>query len=196
MADLTARQKEIIEVSIKLIAEGGIQKLTMSNIAKQIGISEPAIYRHFRSKLDILLAVLGQFKERSEFQLKRARFFDSSGMILLETIFLEHTGQFAAHPHMAAVVFAEEAFRNDPRLTEEIFAVMDLAHKTISGVIERAQAREEIRRDLPKEHLTLVILGALRLLVKRWQMSHYSFDLQEESVRVWESLKTLLSSES
>ena len=193
MAEMTTRQKEIVEVAIKLIAEGGIQNLTMSNIARQIGVSEPAIYRHFRSKMDILLAMLGQFKQRSEFQLKQARFFDSSGIVLLETIFLEHAGQFAAHPHMAAVVFAEEAFRSEPRLAEETFVIMTLAYDTVAGIIERAQARREIRSDIPKDHLALMILGSLRLLVKRWCMSKYAFELQPESVRVWESLKTLLS---
>lgn len=196
MVDMTSRQKEIIEVAIKLIAQGGIQKLTMSNIAKQIGISEPAIYRHFQSKMDILLAILGQFKQRSEFQIKRAQFFDSSGLVLLEAIFLEHTKQFAAHPHMAAVMFSEEVFQNDVQLAEEIFSIMTLIHDTIVDVIERAQARKELRADLPKEHLALMFLGTLRLLVKRWYLSSYGFDLQQESVKVWESWKTLLAVQS
>lgn len=193
MAELTRRQKQIIEVTIKLIAEGGIQHLTMSNIAKQIGISEPAIYRHFQSKMDILLTMLGQFKERSEFQLKRAKFFDSSGLILLETIFLEYTGQFAAHPYMAAVIFSEDVFQNNAQLAEEILSIMELVHETIVDVVERAQARGELRADIPKSHMALMFLGTLRLLVKRWYLSQYSFDLQQESVHVWESWKKLLA---
>ena len=196
MIDMTPRQKEIIEAAIKLIAQGGIQKLTMSNIAKQIGFSEPAIYRHFQSKMDILLAILGQFKQRSEFQIKRAQFFDSSGLVLLEAIFLEHTKQFADHPHMAAVMFSEEVFQNDVQLAEEIFSIMTLIHDTIVDIIERAQARKELRTDLPKEHLALMFLGTLRLLVKRWYLSNYGFDLQQESVKVWESWKTLLAVQS
>jgi AcrR family transcriptional regulator len=196
MKDMTPRQKEIIEVAIKLIAQGGIQKLTMSNIAKQIGFSEPAIYRHFQSKMDVLLAILGQFKQRSEFQLKRAQFFDSSGLILLEAIFLEHTKQFVDHPQMAAVMFSEEVFQNDVRLAEEIFSIMTLIHDTIVDIIKRAQARKELRADLPKEHLSLMFLGTLRLLVKRWYLSNYGFDLQQESVKVWESWKTLLAVQS
>ncbi len=193
MTDLTPRQHEILEAAITLIAQGGIQKLTMSNIAKHIGISEPAIYRHFQNKMAILLTMLGQFKQRSEFQLKRAQFFDSSGLTLLETIFLEHTRQLAAHPHMAAVLFSEEMFQNDTQLAEEIFSIMTLTHNTIAEVIERAQARKELRADLPKEHLALMFLGTLRILVKRWYLSHYAFDLQQESVRVWNSWKTLLA---
>jgi AcrR family transcriptional regulator len=192
MAELTKRQKDISEAAIKVIAEGGIQKLTMGNVARQLDISEPAIYRHFSGKLDILLAMLGQFKQRAEFQLKQVQFFDTSGLLLLETIFLEHSAQFTANPHLAAVMFSEEAFCNDPRLREEIVAILNLTHETISGVIERAQSKGQIRADLPSDHLALMTLGALRLLVKRWHLSNFAFDLREESSRVWESLKTLL----
>ena len=55
---LTDRQKEIIEVSLNLIAGKGIQGLTIKNISKEIGISEPAIYRHYENKIQILIALL------------------------------------------------------------------------------------------------------------------------------------------
>lgn len=50
MNDFTVRQKQIIQQSIQLIADKGIQGLTIKNISKSIGISEPAIYRHFDNK--------------------------------------------------------------------------------------------------------------------------------------------------
>jgi TetR/AcrR family fatty acid metabolism transcriptional regulator len=193
MAELTMRQQEIMEIAIKLMARRGIQQVTMKNIAKQLGISEPAIYRHFESKMAILLAILAQFKEHSRAHLTRARSLESSGILRLETIFLEHAGQFVKHPHTAVVVFSEELFQNDLRLAEEVFAMMTLAQETVAEIIGEAQINGEIRPDLPQDHLALMILGTLRLLVKRWHLSHYAFDLQQESARVWESLKTLFT---
>ena len=191
--ELTARQKEIVEVAIRLIHEGGIQHVTMKNLAHALGISEPAIYRHFQNKMDILLSMLEQFKQRSATHLQRARSLNESGMKQLETIFLEHSGQFSTHPHMSAVVFSEEAFQDNSQLSEKIFSVMTLAHDTIVEIIDSAQQHREIRDDIPKEHLALMILGALRLMVKRWRLSNYAFDLKEESHRVWASLSTLLA---
>jgi hypothetical protein len=94
---------------------------------------------------------------------------------------------------MAAVVFSEELFQNDSQLAEEIFSVMKLAHETMTFIIERAQERGEIRNDIAKESLALVILGALRLMVKKWQLSKYAYSLEQESAQVWAALKTLLS---
>ena len=62
MKKFTERQQQIVEIAIKLIADKGIQNLTTKNLAKEIGISEPAIYRHFSSKLEILKAVITNFQ--------------------------------------------------------------------------------------------------------------------------------------
>ena len=55
---LTERQQEIWDHAIALISEKGIQGLTMKNLSKRLGISEPAIYRHYENKIDILVSLL------------------------------------------------------------------------------------------------------------------------------------------
>jgi len=192
MTEFTTRQQEIIDAAIQLIHKGGIQHLTMKNLSKQLGISEPALYRHFESKLAILLSMLQRFKQRSENHLVRARALEGSGLAQLKTIFLEHSGQFTANPHMTAVVFSEEAFQDDSRLAETIFSVMELAHSTVSDIIGEGQEQGVIRSDIPQEHGALIVLGSLRLMVKRWRLSNYEFDLEQESVEVWKSLHALL----
>ncbi len=42
--------QNIVEASFKLMAEHGIEKMSLSMIAKEVGISKPAIYYHFSSK--------------------------------------------------------------------------------------------------------------------------------------------------
>ena len=55
-------QTEIIDKSISIIGTKGIQGLTIKNLSKEIGISEPGIYRHFESKTASLLALLSTFE--------------------------------------------------------------------------------------------------------------------------------------
>ena len=197
MADLTARQKEIIEVAVKLMAEGGIQKLTMKNIARAMKISEPAIYRHFESKMDILLSMLTQFKQHSGDHLRSARALNGLRLAQLETIFLEHAGAFLQIIRISPRwCFRKRPFKMIHAWLSRVFSIMTTADETIAEVIDEAQHNGEIRADLPKEHLTLMILGTLRLMVKRWRLTGYAFDLQQESRQVWNSLKTLLAIDS
>ena len=58
----TERQNQIIEESIKLIHNQGIQGMTIKNISNAIGLTEAAIYRHFKSKDEILSTILDDFR--------------------------------------------------------------------------------------------------------------------------------------
>ncbi len=48
---LTPRQAEIVDAALKLIAEQGIQHLTIRNLSTAIGVTEAALYRLRRTEL-------------------------------------------------------------------------------------------------------------------------------------------------
>ena len=48
------RRIQIARAAITLIAERGIEGLSMGAIARQIGVVPSAIYRHFRNKDEVL----------------------------------------------------------------------------------------------------------------------------------------------
>ena len=52
------RQQQIVETARKIITDQGMEHLTMEALAKEIGLSEAAIYRHVDSKQEILFMVL------------------------------------------------------------------------------------------------------------------------------------------
>jgi len=192
MTQFTERQKNIIEASIKLISEKGIQQLTIKNISKKLGISEPAIYRHFESKLDILLAILANFKNNAQEIVQQNRSIESSAFDQIEMRFAAHLKQFVLSPAIAAVVFSEEIFQNDKKLAKEVAAIMQLNQEAVSMLVEKGQRKNEIRTDIPGEQISLIIMGSLRLLVTKWRLSDYSFNLEQEGAALWQSIKKLI----
>lgn len=62
MQEFTHRQIEIMEAATNRISKFGIQNLTIKTLAEDIGLSEPALYRHFKSKNEILWSLLEYFK--------------------------------------------------------------------------------------------------------------------------------------
>ena len=55
----------IIEVSYKLFVEKGYEKSSIQDIINELGLSKGAIYHHFRSKEEILYAVLNREQEKN-----------------------------------------------------------------------------------------------------------------------------------
>ena len=63
---MTPRQKEIVEKAIEIIVEDGFKALTVKNLSEKMGFSEPALYRHFKGKNAVILAILEKIKTDME----------------------------------------------------------------------------------------------------------------------------------
>lgn len=196
MTKFTRRQSEIIDAAIVLLARGGVQELTTRKISLELGTAEAATYRHFKSKQDILLGVLERFKEMAmqagqkvEESLQRG----IPGYEMAEWLFKSRARTLSGNKALAAVIFSEELFRDDPRLSEKVFEIMKISFDSLNMAIERGREERRIRKDLPAGHLTSIILASLRLTVTRWRMSGYQFDLIRESEEMWTTLNRLIT---
>lgn len=58
------RKAQIIEATLRLVAEHGLVGASMSRIAEAVGISNAALYRHFESREDILIGAHDALIER------------------------------------------------------------------------------------------------------------------------------------
>ncbi|MCB9503194.1 MAG: TetR/AcrR family transcriptional regulator [Deferribacteres bacterium] len=192
MKEFSARQKEIIRAAIELIAESGIQSVTIKKLSQKIGIAESAIYRHFENKLEILLGILSQFRSSKMEALEYIQAADATEIEQLQMVFSERFKQFTRNPAITAVIFSEEIFQNDKRLADEVYAIMNSSLKMILSIIQRGQQNKSIRSDISADQLSLIIIGALRLLVVRWRLSSFSFDLTKEGEKLWLSIRQMI----
>lgn len=56
-------REAILEEALKLFSEKGIKETTVRDIARAVGITEGAIYRHFESKEQIVYELFGRYSE-------------------------------------------------------------------------------------------------------------------------------------
>ena len=56
--------REILEVSLKLFSEKGFDGTTVRDIAKAIGITQSSLYKHYRSKEEILEKIFDEMRRR------------------------------------------------------------------------------------------------------------------------------------
>ncbi|PIW69255.1 MAG: hypothetical protein COW08_08110, partial [Ignavibacteriales bacterium CG12_big_fil_rev_8_21_14_0_65_30_8] len=105
------RQNMIIDEAIKIIHIGGYQSFSIRELSKQVKISEPAIYRHFLNKEDIVLGILNRIIEldnlvEKELKSKKTAKEKFKDFILVRIKFLEK------NPEMTSVLFSEDIFNN------------------------------------------------------------------------------------
>jgi len=189
---MTERQAEIIERSMDLIAEKGIQGLTIKNLSKKIGISEPAIYRHYSSKNEIVLALLNIFDEMSMMFSSIMESYEGTAIEKIQFMFDKMIGMFVENPSMVAVIFSEELFKNEAVLNEKVIAIQNRNQETIENILKKGKNNHDIREDVDTKYLAVVVMGALRFLVNKWNLNNAAFNLQTEGKGLLDAIKTLL----
>ncbi|MBN2601350.1 MAG: TetR/AcrR family transcriptional regulator [Candidatus Marinimicrobia bacterium] len=192
MPNFSPRQQEIIEAAIAIIAENGIQFLTIKNLAKKINVTEGAIYRHFTNKLEILNGILDLFQARANANFSPA-VQDSSAMENLHKIIHGMTATFVENPAISAVIFSEEIFQNHKQLSDTVFSIMSNNLNTIEQIIQTGCENGEIRTDIPARQLAILIMGGMRLTVNRWRLSGHSNNLLQAGEQYWQTVKKILS---
>ncbi|HOS39442.1 MAG TPA: TetR/AcrR family transcriptional regulator [Spirochaetota bacterium] len=189
------RRDEIMDASLRLIERKGIQNLTTKNIAREVGFTEPGIYRHFASKEDILAAILERFRSVVNDRNRAILDGDMDPLDRIGAMYANTIGYFAENPSVTAAVFAEEIFQNSSRLSATVRRIMDRTQRALRTTIRLGQERGGVRGDLPDEQLALIVMGSFRLLVTRWRLSGRSFNLVREGAKLWETVRAMLSAE-
>jgi len=174
--DTKTRQRQILDASLNLIKEGGIQNLTMKRISSKVGISEQAIYRHFKSKHDILCTIINHINEHF------AAAFESVKSIpsiedRMQAFMDHHLVYFQNNPATAAVIFSEEIFQGNAELVQKVNRLVERRINIIAKFIETAQEEGRFRRDLIAEDMAYIFLGSLRFLVTAWRLGGFRYDL-------------------
>ena len=190
---LSKRQQQIINESINIIDEKGIQGLTIKNLSKAIGISEPGIYRHFESKTAILTTILENFKEMALGLAGIMKTYNTSAIEKMKFMFTQLFEVFSENPSFVSVIFSEEIFKNEEILKNKIAEILNLNTQTIENFIVEGQKEKNVRNDIDAKSLTLLTMGSLRLLVKKWDLNNHNFDLSKEGTVLIEVLSKVLS---
>ena len=184
---LTSRQAEIVDAALKLIAEQGIQHLTIRNLSTAIGVTEAALYRHFPGKTEIIQAMVSRFEEDVD------DIGELRGWAAIEAALIRRTELVLAKPDLARVVFAEELFKDSPETEQILHGMMQRHYKIMEQHFQEAVEDGAIRMDIPMDTLFRLVLGPLRLLIKQWGLSGGSFDLRAKRDEMLSLMKELFA---
>lgn len=186
--DLSKRQSEIIQAAIKLIGEGGIQALTIKNLSAEIGVVESALYRHFKSKTDVISALLDYLESIMASHFEGVRDLEAGPFEKIEKLIQSQLQLFSETPSYAIVILSDGLYKNNKVLYDKLFNIMKTSRSTFIKVIEEGKKDGLIRNDVPSEHIAFIIMGSIRLNVNQWGLSGFSFDLQQRGTALFMSL--------
>ena len=174
----TDRQVEIIEAATRRIDRYGIQNLTIKNLASDINVTEPALYRHFKSKNDILMSLLNYFITRMENRISSISLNkEKSPSENLIDLFNFQFKTFTERPAVVSVIFAENIFHFDEGLSLKVSQILELMQGYVEKNIVKGQLNGDFSKQIHPCTLSTILLGGIRLTVLKWKLSGNKTDL-------------------
>lgn len=176
--DFSDRQIEIMEAATQRIDRYGIQELTIKHLSSDIGVSEAALYRHFKSKNEIMLGLLTYFmQEMSQRVMDIISKEGKTPVERLRGVFSSQLKAFTQKPSIVSVIFSEGIFRFNKELSATVSDLMDMMHDLIDSIIKEGQDDGSISNLVGHSTLATIILGSMRITVLKWKISGHTSDL-------------------
>ena len=187
------RRKQIINAAAKLIVKYGSEHVTIKRIAKEIGTSESAIYRHFKSKKDILSLLVDDIENTllSEVELNPAE--SPYTLETLERVFTDHMSSIVLRRGISFQVIAEIISFGDQKLNRKVCDVVNKYTGRIRDILSEGVKTGAIRQDIDLEAMSVIFFGMTQGLVNIWTLSQYSFDLKQKYAALWSVFREVVS---
>ncbi|MGL4818364.1 MAG: TetR/AcrR family transcriptional regulator [Bacilli bacterium] len=202
-ANLTPKQKRILDAAVSLISEQGYEKVSTAQIAKEAGVAEGTIFRYYPTKQRLLEAIFLPAFTRMIMpnEAKRfATFLRESELPELEILVEQIVRNRFALVKSNAVFFKliVQEFLQHPTFMKEIQSIaMREVYPEIERIFTLYSARGEIRPYPIPTMIRIVLSNLLGYLLPRFVlMPEYEWDDERELQTVVTTIVVALKNES
>jgi TetR/AcrR family fatty acid metabolism transcriptional regulator len=189
---ISERQYEIIQATGKILTQSGVSGLTIKNLATEMKFSESAIYRHFKSKEEIVIALLQYLATNMDERYTKVVLSIISPEEKLIAIFKNQILFFKTNPHFVVAVFSDGLMEESVRINETISKIMEIKNKHLLPIIKEGQQQNIFTNEIPTEDLIHIIMGSFRLLMFKWRASNFNFEINKRGNTMMQSILKLI----
>ena len=191
---ISDRQLEIIEAAGKILTASGISGLTIKNLAKEMKFSESAIYRHFTSKEEIIIALLEYLAHSMDERYTNAINSEQLPEEKFTMLFQNQFSFFKKHPHYVVAVFSDGLMEESQKINEAISKIMGVKIKHLMPIIAEGQQKNVFTNSITPEELMHIVMGSFRLQMYKWRVANFQFDINRNGDNMIQALLTLIKS--
>ena len=189
---ISIRQHEIITASGNILITKGIKALTTKKLAQEMGFSESAIYRHFSNKEEIIASLFQYILDNFKLRLAEILTLELNALEKLNRIFESQCAFFSENPHFSMAVLADDIYYEGDKVKAALLQIMTYKLGVINQVISAGVKEGSIRSDIEIKELQHTIVGSFRLLLHKWRLKNFDFDLPNAGKKMMETITILI----
>ena len=185
--DTEIRREQIAEAALSLVANQGLRRLSMAAVARRVGLVPSGIYRHFKSKDELLAAVLDRIEQRLLANVREAREESDNPLERLKGVLMRHIrylreGKVISIPRM---IFSEDVRTDGPERKQRVLQLFARYIGQVGEIVRQGQSEGCIRRDVDVQTITMMLFGIIVPAGILWHLTEGGFDVTRHAQRSW-----------
>ena len=178
------RRAGTVEAVIELASEQNPDEITTTAIAKRMGLSQGALFRHFPNKDAILQAVLTWVSERLLSRIDKA-VKGKGALKALEAAFMTHIDFVAEHPGAPRMLFGELQRAKVTPAKKMARTLIASYGQRIEAIIEQGKDEGELDAELDCKAAAITFIGIIQGLVMQSLLTGNMQEMRETASRVF-----------
>jgi TetR/AcrR family transcriptional regulator len=167
---VSIRQQEIVDAARKIITTKGTKSLTVRQIAKEIKITNGALYKHFEAKNGIVRLLIKDIEKSLLSNIQKAAQAADDPLQKLKNIFFSHLSYTEQRKGSTFLVINETLSLKDKQLQNEMYEVVRQYLKTIESIFSEGIAAGKFRKGIKASSASIGFFGMIQGVVTVWSL--------------------------
>jgi AcrR family transcriptional regulator len=176
-----ARRSQIVRSTLALLADTPVERITTRQVARALGISQPALFRHFRSRDEILEAVVAHTRDDLESLAAEVLGRKDAPLASLEALMRGLADYVARNPGMSRLLFHDVGSGEGARFHQPLEELVSAQRSLAAELMRQAERSGEVRCDVDPERAAQLLIASFQGLLLQWQLSGRRAPLEGEA---------------
>ena len=186
------RKKEVFYTISQIIAEKGLSEVSTIEVAKRLGVSQPAIYKYFKNKDEMIIYFLENLRQELEKITEKAEYGESARQ-KLKIIITEHLKLVNETKSLPKIVFSDVLYTDEDK-RKKLEEIVTSYWNKVKEIIEFGIKNGEIK-DIDPEFAVRLIMGVILSSSLKWFVSGMKTSILEETDFILDNIFKILLKE-
>ena len=192
--DTEIRREQIAEAALELVASQGLRRLSVAAVARRVGLVPSGIYRHFKSKDEILAAVLDRIEQRCWPTCRRPARRCDDPLECLKSVLMRHIRFIREGRAIPRMIFSDDVHAGSPQRKQRVFEIFTRYTGEIGQIVRLGQSQGRIRPELDVQTVGTMLIGIIVPAGILWHLTEGGFDVTRHAQRAWQLFSSAITS--
>jgi TetR/AcrR family transcriptional regulator len=181
------RRQTILETLAHMLEKNQGEHITTAQLARAVGVSEAALYRHFASKAKMFEGLLEFIEETLFTRINKILAEESRAETRVQNILFLLLGFADKNPGMARLLYGDVLVGETERLRKRVVQIYERIETQLKQILREAEAGENLR--VPIADTAALLLAVVEGSITRYVRSEFNSSPVAGWDKQWELLR-------